>query len=104
MTHSSSFALEALRRRVRKSLIGSVMLDVFLSGRAGHIRPPWAKVNLPGGFDDAGDLAGEGEFAERQAGNAELALVAARAAAERAPVADARRRGIARELLQLLLR
>src|SRR5476651_754640 len=65
---------------------------------------PRGRENLPGGFDHARDLAVEGEFAELDAGDAELADEAARAAAHRAAVADARGRRVARELLQLLLR
>src|SRR6478609_8969211 len=58
---------------------------------------------LPGGLGHARDLAGERELAERETGHAETAVEAARAAAERAAVADADLGGIARELRQLLL-
>src|SRR5581483_9487231 len=60
--------------------------------------------NLPGGFDHARDFSGEREFAEGEAGDAELAEVAARTAAERAAVADAGGGGILRQLLKLFLR
>src|SRR5882757_2707043 len=65
---------------------------------------PRGQENLPGRFGYAGDLAVEGEFAELDTGDAELADVGARAATHRAAVADAGGRRIARELLQLLLR
>src|SRR5579885_1406265 len=83
LTHSSLCALLALRSRVRKSLIGSVM--------------------LPGRFDDAGDLPGEGELAELDARDAIFAVIGARAAAHGAAVADAHAGGIAGEFLELLL-
>src|ERR1043165_9001940 len=102
-THWARPAFDALRRWVRKSLIGSVM-DGCCCGLApsDHIRLPAGKC-LPGGLGDARDLAGERELAERDAGDAEAAVEAARAAAERAAVADADLGGIARELRQLLL-
>src|SRR5882724_5030370 len=65
---------------------------------------PRGRESLPGRFGDARDLAGEGEFTEGDAGHAELADVGARAAAQGAAVANARRRRVARKLLELLLR
>src|SRR5215212_4903490 len=58
---------------------------------------------LPGGFDDAGNFAGERELTEGDTRYAELAVICARAAAQRAAVTDAGRRRVARKLLQLLL-
>src|SRR6478609_11284488 len=79
--HSARPAFDALRRRVRKSLIGSVMVDVGWAVTAGHIRLPPPVENLPGGLGDAGDLAGGGELTEGDTGDAELADIGARAAA-----------------------
>src|SRR5258708_4624197 len=101
-THTARPAFDALRRWVRKSLIGSVMDGCWLDCPSDHIRLPAGKC-LPGGLGDARDLAGERELAERDAGDAETAVEAARPAAERAAVADADPGGIARELRELLL-
>src|SRR2546423_377036 len=86
-THSARPAFDALRRRVRKSLMGSVMDGCWLDCPSDHIRLPAGKW-LPGGLGHAGDLAGERELTEGDAGDAETAVEAARAAAERAAVAD----------------
>src|SRR5580658_6604418 len=56
---------------------------------------------LPARLDHAGDLAGRGELAQRNARELEFAVVAARASGELAAVADARRRGVARHLREL---
>src|SRR5271170_1342518 len=68
---------DALRMVVRKSARGSVCI-----GR---------ESRLPAGLGDAGDFATEGEFAERDAAEAELAHVGAAAARELAAVVGARR-------------
>ena len=44
---------------------------------------------LPGGFSDSRNLAGKRELTERDTGDTETAVKAARSAAERATVADA---------------
>src|SRR5207245_11644969 len=72
--------------RVSMSAIGSCMLIGFSS---------------PARFDDAGDFAAQGEVAQLVATQAELAIHAARTPGERAAVAQAHRRRIARQLLQL---
>src|SRR6202789_1088645 len=70
-------AREALRMVVRKSARGSVCM--------------FGK-NLPAGFRHAGDLAAQGELAEGDAAEAELAHVGAAAARELAAVVGARRK------------
>src|SRR5215831_14128153 len=75
--------------RVSMSETGSLMLIV---------------VSLPARLDHAGHLALEREIAELVAAEAELAVHAARPAGERAAVAQAHRRGVARQLLQLVAR
>src|SRR6266852_6662153 len=56
---------------------------------------------LPARLDHAGNLAGRGEFAQRDARELEFAVDAARTSGQLAAVADARRRRIARQLGQL---
>src|SRR5204862_6113015 len=75
--------------RVSMSAIGSCML----------IRSP-----LPARLDDAGHLALQRQVAQLVAAQTELAIDAARTAGERAAVAQAHRRGVARQLLQLQAR
>src|SRR5689334_19270557 len=75
--------------RTSMSEIGSVMLIVCL--------PSF----LPTGLDDAGHFALEREVAQLVAPEAELAVHAARTSGQRAAVADAHRRCVARQLLQL---
>src|SRR5262245_45862423 len=57
--------------------------------------------SLPACLDDAGHFALEREVAQLVPPEAELAVDAARAAGERAAVAQPHRRGVARQLLQL---
>src|SRR5205085_9169797 len=76
----------AFLMRVSMSAIGSCML----------IRSP-----LPARLDDAGHFAAQREIAQLVPAEAELAIDAARSAGERAAVANAHRRGVARQLLQL---
>src|SRR5476649_1701020 len=76
-----------LRMRVSKSPTGSV---IMVYG------PP-----LPARLHDAGQSARRRELAKCQARKLELAIDGARPAGERAPVADARRRGVARQLGEL---
>src|SRR5579872_3239206 len=64
----------ALRTRVSMSAMGSVYIILLLR-------------LLPTGLDDSRDLAVQSELAEAQTADAELAQVAARAAAAPAPVA-----------------
>lgn len=54
---------------------------------------------LPGGLDDAGDLAGEGEFAEAEAGEAEFAVIAAGTAGDLAAEAPAYGGGVLGQLV-----
>src|SRR5262249_18021675 len=77
----------ALRMRVSMSEMGSVMLI--------SVSP------LPARLDHAGDFALERQVAQLVPRQAELAVHAARPAGEGAAVADAHRRGVARQLLQL---
>src|SRR5262249_41200135 len=76
----------ALRMRVSMSAIGSCML---------------IDLSSPARFDDAGHFAAECELAQLVAAEAELAIHAAWTPGERAAVAQAHRRRIARQLLQL---
>src|SRR6266853_3925036 len=72
-------ARAALRMVVRKSARGSVCIErVSVTAR------------LPGGFRHAGDLAAQGQFAEGDTDEAELAHVGAAAARELAAVIGAR--------------
>src|SRR5690606_5612422 len=84
-THSSRRARLALRRRVRKSEIGSVMVDVgaYVARVISDSRGP---KGLPGGLDDAGDLARECELAELDTGDTKLPDEGARAATHGAAV------------------
>src|SRR5690242_12673357 len=106
----------ALRMRVSMSAMGSVMFiytfPQFPVSREGPPRPTcplggqrarrslraWGPSS-PAGLDDAGNFAAHRELAQLVAAEAELAIHAARPAGERAAVADARRVGVARELL-----
>src|SRR5205814_7298235 len=72
--------------RVSMSAMGSCML-IWLS--------------LPARLDDAGHLALERQVAQLVASQAELAIDATRTPGQGAPVAQAHRRGITRQLLQL---
>src|SRR6266404_1856571 len=76
-----------LRMRVSKSPTGSV---IMVYG------PP-----LPARLDDAGQSARRRKFSQRQARKLEFAVHGARTARELAPIADARRRRIARQLGEL---
>src|SRR5262245_57364160 len=79
----------ALRMRVSMSETGSVMLI-------------W--VSLPARLDHAGHFALEREVAQLVATQAEFLVHAARPAGEGAAAADAHRRRVARQLLQLVAR
>src|SRR4051794_6255427 len=83
------FACCPLRIRVSISPRGSLMVI--------------ASVPSPARFEHAGDLAGGGQLAHRDARQLELAVIAARPARHRAAVADPRRRGVTRHLRQLQL-
>src|SRR6185436_13696809 len=76
----------ALRMRVSMSAMGSLMLISCL---------------LPARLDHPGDLATHGDLADLVARQAELAERPARAARHGAAVAQAHRRGVARQRLQL---
>src|SRR5512143_2251484 len=89
MLTSTCPTIWALRMRVNMSAIGSVMLIAR---------------SLPARLDHAGDLAAQRELAQLVAAEAELAVDAARAPGQRAAVAQARGRGVARQLLQLRAR
>src|SRR5215510_9314889 len=77
-----------LRMRVSKSPTGSVIAMVY-------------GLPLPARLHDAGQGAQRGQLTQRQPRKLELAIDRARPAGELAPVADARRRGVARQLRQL---
>src|SRR5689334_15819583 len=79
----------AFLMRVSMSAIGSCML----------IRSP-----SPARLDDARHLAAQRQLAQLVAAQAEFAIDAARAPGQRAAVADAHGRGVARQLLQLVTR
>src|SRR5580698_6443791 len=79
----------ALRMRVRRSAIGSVMLIVRAS---------------PARLRQAGNFTAIGRFAQLGAGQAEFAVHAARTSRDRAPIALPGGARIARLLLQLGLR
>src|SRR5688572_29583405 len=79
----------ALRMRISMSAMGSLMLMGAL---------------LPACLDHAGHFAAQRELAQLVARETELAEHAARPSGQRATVAQAHRRGIARQLLQLLAR
>src|ERR1700734_296774 len=72
-------ARAALRMVVRKSARGSVCIE------------KWVTTGLPTGFRHDGDLAAQGQFAEGDAAEAELAHVGAAAARELAAVVGAGR-------------
>src|SRR5262245_57928303 len=72
----------ALRTQVRKSATGSLTDMSFLPDqrpRAARVQPD--PLGLPARLHDAGDLAGEREFTEADAAQAEVAQVRARPAA-----------------------
>src|SRR5207302_1252492 len=73
--------------RISMSAIGSLML---------------IDVSLPARLDHAGHLAAQRQLAQLVASQAELAVYAAWSAGQRAAVAQAHRRGVARQLLQLV--
>src|SRR5690242_4303398 len=77
-----------LRMRVSKSPTGSVMAMVY--------GPP-----LPARLHDTGQGAQRSELPQREARQLELAVHGPRTARDLAPVADARRRGVARQLGEL---
>src|ERR1700760_3112481 len=77
-----------LRIRVSKSPTGSVIAMVY-------------GLPLPARLHDAGQGARRGELTQRKARELELAIDRTRPAGDLAPVADARRRGVARQLRQL---
>src|SRR5688500_6942166 len=78
----------ALRMRVKRSAMGSLML-ISVSPR-----------RLPAGLDHPRDVAGEGHLADLGACQTELLERAARASRDRAAVALAGRVGVAGKLLQ----
>src|SRR6478736_2559961 len=86
MLTSSCPTIWALRMRVNMSAIGSVMLIAD---------------SLPARLDHARHLAAQRELSQLVAAQAELAVHAARPARQGAAVAQARGRGVARQLLQL---
>src|SRR3954470_8842357 len=77
----------ALRMRVSRSAMGSLMLMEYL-------------LALPAGLDHAGDIACKGELADLVAGQAELAERAARAAGDAAAIALAGGVRVAGQLLE----
>src|SRR6185437_5411640 len=77
-----------LRMRVSKSPTGSVIAMVY--------GPP-----LPARLHDAGQGAQRSELPQRQPRQLELAIHGARTARDLAPIANARRRGVARQLGEL---
>src|SRR5215208_4144811 len=79
----------ALRMRTSMSAIGSLIL---------------IQVSLPACLDHARHLAAQCEIAQLISPQAELAVHPARPAGQRAAVAQAHRRGVARQLLQLAAR
>src|SRR5688572_4450149 len=85
-------ACTALRMRVRKSAIGSVMI-VAIASRS-------MRARLPACFTNAGDLPFECQGAELIAAEAELAVVSARTTRQRAATVKANAGAVARELLQ----
>src|SRR5689334_3842432 len=84
----SSFILEAgtSTRSLRRAFAFRILVK----------RSAIGSINLPGGLDDARDLALMGRFSEANPAKAEVAVIGARAAAKLAAVAIARR-----ELLRL---
>src|SRR5688500_2667423 len=87
-------ACTALRMRVRKSAIGSVMI-VAIASRS-------MKARLPACFADAGDLPLECQGAELIATEAELAVVTAWATRQRTTAVQAHAGAVARQTLQAL--
>src|SRR5215471_16245252 len=81
-----------LRRRSAAFLILAIMSPM---GSFTDICPSPARL------DHAGDLPCSGQLAERDPAHLELAVVAARASRQDAPVADAHLRRVARQLGQL---
>src|SRR6516162_5817191 len=77
-----------LRMRVSKSPTGSVIAMVY-------------GLPLPARLHDAGQGAQRGELPQREARQLELAIHGPRTARDLAPIAYARRRGIARQLGKL---
>src|SRR4051812_17068145 len=77
-----------LRMRVSKSPTGSVIAMVY-------------GLPLPARLHDAGQSARRGELTQRKARELEFAIDRARPPGDRAPIADARRRGVARQLGKL---
>src|SRR5205085_5480139 len=77
----------ALRMRVRRSAMGSLMLMESL-------------LALPAGLDHAGDVAAEGHLADLVAGKPEQTERAARAARDAAAIALPRRIRVSRQLLE----
>src|SRR5271154_3465602 len=59
---------------------------------------------LPARLDQARDLSGRGQFANRDPRQPELAVIAARPPGQLATVADARRRAVPRQARELQLR
>src|SRR6185369_3092437 len=86
MLTSTCPTIWALRMRVSKSAIGSVML---------------IRGSLPARLDHAGNLATHRQFTQLDAAEAKFAVHAARAPGQGATVAQPRRRCVARQLLQL---
>src|SRR5258705_3343417 len=86
MLTSTCPTIWALRMRVNMSAIGSLMLIA---------------CSLPARLDHAGHLAAHRQFAQLDAPQAELLVHAARAPGEGATVAQAHRRRVARQPLQL---
>src|SRR5690348_4396070 len=81
ITTSSWKAALALRRRVSMSAIGSVIVMTCSSFSRRFPLGPAAKVVLPRGFGDAGQLARVGHLAQADPAQAELAVHGVRAAA-----------------------
>src|SRR3954471_17470014 len=80
----------ALRTRVSMSAMGSLVIVLLLLPRPGYPRPaelPDTCISLPARLDHARNLAIEGDLAEAQAANAELAQKRARPSAAPAAVA-----------------
>src|SRR5574337_138831 len=84
--------------RVSISATGSLMLIQHSPARLAALD----SGRSPAGLDDARNVALEGEIADLAAPQAEHAECAARSAGQLAAVAQPRRIGVARQLLQLL--
>src|SRR6266568_1978695 len=92
----------ALRIRVSMSAIGSVML--MYSPQPHSLSWVNQSIALPACLDDAGDLSAHGDLAKLVAPQPEFAVHASRTAGQLAAIAQSRRAGVARKLLQLVPR